>query len=81
MTAKTAKTRFGFLMDTAQREPVVITKHDREVAVVVSMDTYQRLIALEDELWRKKAARADKSGMIGKSKSSALIEELVHASD
>jgi prevent-host-death family protein len=37
ITARDAKTRFGELLDTAQREPVVITKNNRPVSVVVSI--------------------------------------------
>jgi len=36
MSAKEAKNSFGKLMEDAQREPVVIQKHGRASAVVVS---------------------------------------------
>lgn len=38
MTAKDAKTRFGELVDTMQREPVLVTKNDRPVGVFVSLE-------------------------------------------
>jgi prevent-host-death family protein len=38
MTAREAKNNFGKLIDLAQREPVIITKHDRPVARVVPYD-------------------------------------------
>ncbi len=40
-----AKTRFGALLDAAQREPVTIEKHGRPVAVMMSAEDYG---ALED---------------------------------
>ncbi len=43
--AKDAKTRFGELLDTAQREPVIIEKHGRRVAVVLSATEYDELVA------------------------------------
>ena len=43
MAAKEAKTRFGELLDTAQREPVVIKKHGRDVAVVISAKDYKEI--------------------------------------
>ena len=43
--AKDAKTRFGELLDTAQREPVTIEKHGRRVAVVLSATEYDELVA------------------------------------
>lgn len=41
MTAKDAKTRFGELMDTMQREPVLITKNNRPVGAFVSLEDLQ----------------------------------------
>jgi len=37
MTARDAKNHFGEFLDTAQREPVIITKNNRPVALVVSI--------------------------------------------
>ena len=43
--AKEAKNRFGYLIDTARQEPVLIEKHGRPVVVVISTESYQRLIS------------------------------------
>jgi prevent-host-death family protein len=43
--AKSAKNRFGYLIDTARQEPVLIEKHGRPVVVVISIERYQRLIS------------------------------------
>ena len=45
--AREAKTRFGELLDTAQREPVTIEKHGRRVAVVLSAGEYDNLLAFK----------------------------------
>lgn len=45
MAAGKAKNGFGLLMDTARAEPVVIKKHGRPVAVVMSVEEYERLRA------------------------------------
>ena len=37
ITAKDAKSRFGELLDTMQREPVLVTKNKRPVGVFVSL--------------------------------------------
>ena len=37
MTAKDAKTRFGEALDTMQREPILITKNNRPVGMMVSI--------------------------------------------
>lgn len=43
MSAKEAKNGFGKLMEDAQREPVVIQKHGRASAVVVSAEEYKNI--------------------------------------
>jgi prevent-host-death family protein len=43
VSATDAKQRLAALLDTAQREPVVIRRHDRDVAVLLSVDQYERM--------------------------------------
>lgn len=38
MSARDAKNRFGEFLDSARREPVVITKNDRPVGVMISIE-------------------------------------------
>jgi prevent-host-death family protein len=45
MAAGKAKNGFGLLIDTARAEPVTIQKHGRAVAVVLSVEEYERLKA------------------------------------
>lgn len=45
VAATEAKNRLGALLDDAQREPIVIRRQDRDVAVVLSMAEYERLRA------------------------------------
>lgn len=42
-TAKEAKNEFGKMLDDAQRTPVTITKHRREVGALLSMSNLQRI--------------------------------------
>jgi len=42
IAAKEAKTHFGELMDTVQREPVSIKKYGRPVAVIMSAEKYKQ---------------------------------------
>ena len=60
--AAMAKLNFGQLLDSAQKEPVTITKKDRPVAVLLSTEEYQRLDSLEDSIWAAKAEKAFESG-------------------
>ncbi|MFQ5730104.1 MAG: type II toxin-antitoxin system Phd/YefM family antitoxin [Waddliaceae bacterium] len=41
MPAAEAKTNFGALLDSAQREPVTISKKGRPVAVLMSMEEFK----------------------------------------
>lgn len=43
VAATEAKNRLGALLDEAQREPIVIRRQDRDIAVVMSMADYERL--------------------------------------
>ena len=45
VAATEAKNRLGAILDEAQREPVVIRRQDRDIAVVLSMADYERLRA------------------------------------
>ena len=45
VAATDAKNRFGAILDEAQREPIVIRRQDRDIAVVLSMADYERLRA------------------------------------
>jgi prevent-host-death family protein len=65
IAATEAKNRLGALIDEAQREPIVIRRQDRDVAVVLSMADYERLrngnvrafLDLRNEMATRAAAR------------------------
>jgi prevent-host-death family protein len=46
VSATDAKQRLAALLDSAQREPVVIRRHERDVAVLLSAHEYERLRTL-----------------------------------
>lgn len=45
MTAREAKNRFGEFLDSARREPVVVTKNNRPVGIMISVEN------AADTLW------------------------------
>lgn len=49
MSAKDAKYGFGRLIDLARSEPVVVEKHGRPVVVVMAVEEFERLKAVEAE--------------------------------
>ena len=81
MPAAEAKTNFGTLLDTAQREPVTISKKGRPVAVMMSIQEYEEHEALKLERlrWevRKGLDQLDKSKSVdGQGFMKSLLKEL-----
>lgn len=50
VSAKEAKYNFGRLIDTARAQPVTVEKHGRPVVVVLAIEEYERLKAIEADL-------------------------------
>ena len=81
MPAAEAKTNFGALLDTAQREPVTISKKGRPVAVMMSIQDYETHIAIKRDLLRAELQKGLKQLDRGKSTDGqefmqTLLEEL-----
>jgi prevent-host-death family protein len=81
LRASEAKNRFGELLDLARREPVQIAKKGRNVAVVLSIEEFERFSELENQLLALKAEKAQQEGFIGISESEALLSEILNAQD
>lgn len=58
LSANEAKTQFGDLLLKAQRAPIQINKNGKPVAVVISMDEYERIEALKLRLLQSRAIQA-----------------------
>ncbi len=67
VSATEAKQTFAAVIDKAQREPVIIRKQNREVAVIMSMEDYQRITRIniqEFQQFRENIGReAQKRGL------------------
>jgi prevent-host-death family protein len=78
VSATDAKQRLAALLDAAQREPVVIRRQKRDVAVILSPQEYDRLRALNiDEFERfcdRVAEQAAARGLT-EAKLSAILED------
>lgn len=75
ITAAEAKNGFGKFLDMAQREPVLVTKNNRPVGVLLSMAD------IEDTIWAERAQNAHAEGYIGPEDSRSLLGALVNAKD
>jgi len=47
MTARDAKNRFGEFLDAARREPVIVTKNNRPVGIMISIEDTADTLILE----------------------------------
>lgn len=56
LSARDAKNRFGYLIDTARQEPVSVEKHGRPVVVVLSVEDYELLTSVSA---KAKSTRSD----------------------
>jgi prevent-host-death family protein len=54
LTAKDAKYSFGRLIDIARTKPVAVTKHGRPVIVVIALEEFERLKALDAPAAKRK---------------------------
>lgn len=62
MSAREAKNSFGLMIDTARAGPVQIEKHGRGVVVVLAVEEYERLKAIEAGRMGKQADKGGPSG-------------------
>ena len=72
VSATHAKQNFAAILDQAQREPVRIQRHERDVAVVISPEEYERLHRNRWAEFNRLAAIA-----AGQAKANGLTEELL----
>lgn len=62
MSAREAKNSFGLMIDTARAGPVQIEKHGRGVVVVLAVEEYERLKAIEAGATGGQADKDDAGG-------------------
>jgi prevent-host-death family protein len=79
VAATEAKNRLGAILDDAQREPIVIQRQDRDIAVVISMAEFERIrssnITAFLEASRAVAAEAKAKGLTSKKLAALLADE------
>ena len=75
-TATELQAKTGFVIDHALREPVQVTRNKRAVAVMLSLNEFARLEAIEDAYWGEAAKIAAMSGSVEKEEIQKLLERL-----
>jgi len=53
VTASEAKQSFATVIDAAMREPIMIQRQKRDIAVVMSVEEYKRLVHLNIEEFKR----------------------------
>ena len=82
VSVEDAEDRFDRLLDKAQAHPVAITKQDKPVAVVLSVEAYENLQRIDDGYWIARAELAEAEGdWLGVEESEAFTQELLNAKD
>lgn len=72
VTASEAREGLAELLEAARREPVVIQRQKRDVAVVMSMDEYERLVHLNVAEFQRFSDRVG-----AKAKNAGMTEEVL----
>lgn len=67
------KNRLGQFVDAAMREPVIIRRSGREVAVILSREEYERLTSVEDRWLASEAMAAEREGYLGPEASREIL--------
>lgn len=79
IAATEAKNRLGALIDDAQREPIIIQRQERDIAVVVSMADFERIHAANVQtlldLRNEIAAEAKRNGLTEKKLRALLADD------
>ena len=79
VAATEAKNRLGAILDDAQREPVIIQRQSRDVAVILSMAEFDRIRARNVvaflEASKAVAAEAKTKGLTAKKLATLLADE------
>ncbi len=73
--SREAQANFGKLIDTARREPVIVERHGRGVAVVLSFEDYEDFLA-DDAYWGERALKARKGGYLSEKRSEDFLDSL-----
>ncbi|MBX3302380.1 MAG: type II toxin-antitoxin system Phd/YefM family antitoxin [Nitrospira sp.] len=73
VSASDAKQKLAAILDAAQREPVMIRRQKRDVAVLLSAQEYERVCAMNREEFLRFSDRVSK-----KAKAQGLTEQKLH---
>jgi prevent-host-death family protein len=59
------KNNLGKYLEASIKEPIVVEKNGRKVAVIISHDLFENLREIDDAYWAMRALEAEKEGYLG----------------
>ena len=81
MTATDVKNKWGQVLLSAIREPVVVEKNSQPVVVVLSVEEHTRLLEMEDRYWALQAMEAERDGYLSPEESLSALKEAVESTE
>ena len=75
------KAKFSAYLKASEKGPIVVTRNGKAVAVLLSVEDYQRLDAAADAWWAERAREAAKDGFAGAKASRKLLRDMLNAED
>jgi PHD/YefM family antitoxin component YafN of YafNO toxin-antitoxin module len=78
LSSTEVRQNFSTVLSDIKVEPISISKHDKEIAVIMSTERYSELTRLEDMLYGKAAELAIKKGFPSK-KEEKEIQDLMNS--
>jgi antitoxin Phd len=80
ISATEAKQNFAALIDSAQREPIVIRRHNRDLAVVVSPQEFDRIRGVRAAEYLRKARQIGEQA-VARGMNEQILERLLAEDD
>ena len=77
VNSREAQNHFGELMSKAVKEPIVINKHGRPSAVLMSHEEYEKFLLFEDLYWLLRAKEASSNGFLSKEESTSFLSSIL----
>ena len=77
INSREAQSNFGELINKVYREPVIIQKHGKSAAVLISVEDYEKYQKLEELYWILKVEAAEKNGYLPNDESDSLLNDIL----
>jgi len=68
------KNKMGQYFQLAMSEPISVERNGRPIAILLSVDEYERLTRIEDAYWGEKAKAAEAEGFLSAKETKEFIK-------